>query len=135
MVGNKPFDLFDGKIKMQSRTMSFWCYVAIALFGSAIISAAVAILGFVPIVGQIIGLVSAILYLLPPVAVGMMQYAYIRDVLDMFKENRKSNRTAAIVISVLDSIATFGLARAIYLWTLLKTEPIAQQTVEAQQNI
>lgn len=134
MVGNKPFDLFDGKIKIQSRTMSFWCYVAIALFGGAIISMVIGILGFIPILGQIVSILGTFAYFLPPVATGLMQYVFIKDVLDLFKEDKKANRTAAIVITVLDSTVTFGLARAIYLWTITKLEPLPQQTVEAEQS-
>lgn len=132
MVGNKPFELFDGKIKMQSRTLTFWVYVLVALFGGTIISIAITILGVLPVIGAIIATISTLLYFIPPVVTGMIQYAFLRDVLDCFKEDKKSNRTAAIVISVLDTIVTFGLARAIYLWTIIKKDPIPQQTIEAE---
>lgn len=124
MVEDTPFELFGGKIKIENRSLSFWLYVAISYFGVALITALVSLLTVIPVIGTVIGSISSLLYLLPPVVTGLMEYVYLKDVLDLFKEDKKSNSTASIVVTVLDSFVTFGLARAIFLCTMLKTEPL-----------
>ena len=126
IAGEKEVTFFNGKYTIQSRSMSFWIYVGIALFGSAAVSVLIGVLNFIPVVGQIAGSLVTVLYLLPTVACGLIEYVYLRDVLDLFKKDRKANQTAAVVITVLDSVVTCGFARMICLYTLLKREPIPQ---------
>ena len=48
----------------------------------------------------------------------------------IFKEDKKANNTAAIVVTALDALATFGFARVVYLYTILKYNPIPEETIE-----
>ena len=90
IAGDKELAFFKGKFKIKNRALSFWVYIGILWFGSALIAAIIAILNFIPVVGTVGGAFASLLYLLPVVATGFMKYAYLRDVLDMFKENKKS---------------------------------------------
>jgi len=47
----------------------------------------------------------------------------------MFKEDEKSNNTAAIVVTVLDALVTGGLAQSIYLYSIIKKEPLQEQVI------
>ena len=125
MPGDRPFD-FLGKWKMKSRTMAFWLYLAILFFGNTIITTVIGILNVVPIIGQVIGSFASLLYLLPWAITCVAEYVFLKDVLDLFKEDEKSNRTTSIIITALDNLATLGFARTIYLYTLLKNEPVPQ---------
>ena len=125
MPGDRPFEAF-GKFKMKSRGLAFWLYLAIVVFGGTLITAIIGILNVIPIIGQVIGTFTSLLYLLPWAITTVMEYVFLKDVLDLFKEDEKANRTASIVVTLLDSLATFGFARTIYLYTLLKRDPLPQ---------
>lgn len=130
--GDKEFSVFNGKIKMKSRSMSFWCYLGIILFGGALVTAIVGILSLIPGIGPIIGSASSILGFVPAAVGGIMEYVYLRDVLDIYKPDKKKNMTAAIVVTVLDNLATLGFARVIYLYTIIKNKPISAETNDQQ---
>lgn len=121
--GDKPVKLTD-KMIIQNRLMSFWIRCGIGLFGTSLITVFICIISFIPVLGQIIGAFSTMLYLVPAAAIAWIEYVYICDVLDIFNPNQRSNRNAAIVIAVLDSVVTFGLARAFYLYTVMNKEPL-----------
>lgn len=129
IAGQKPISFFDGKITVKSRVMSFWAYLGILIFGHGLVTALVGILNLIPVIGTLISPFAAILYLLPTVAAAFLEYAYLKDVLDIFKENKKSNATAAVIITVLDNLATLGFAQTIYLYTLCsrKVQPIQSE--------
>ncbi|MDO5123837.1 MAG: hypothetical protein Q4D44_04130 [Eubacteriales bacterium] len=122
--GNKPFVALTDKITIKSRPLSFLAYVGIKLLGPSVITAFIALANLVPFIGQVVGTLSSVLYLVPAVALAIMEYVYLKDVLDVFKEDKKANSTASLVVTLLDSFITFGFARVIYLYTLLKKEPI-----------
>ena len=128
-AGQKHVSFFNGKVTIKSRGMSFLAYVGILIFGSGLVTAIISLLSLIPVVGTIISPFAAILYLIPNVATAFLEYAYLKDVLDIFKENKKSNTTATIVITVLDNLATMGFAQTIYLYTLCsrKVQPIQQE--------
>lgn len=123
--GDKPLQLVK-KVKINNRLLSFWIYVGIALFGPALISVISYIFGFIPVLGQIIGIFSIFLKLIPAVAAAWMEFAYLRDVLDIFKPDKKANLTAAIIVAILDALVTFGLARAFFLYTIINKDPLPQ---------
>jgi hypothetical protein len=123
-VGDKPMVLFGGKYTIRSRSNSFWIYLVVALFGTGLITVFVTIFGMIPLIGPIISSVTAFLYLIPAIITGVMEYVYLKDVLDRFNPDTSHNRTAAIIVVVLDSLFTFGFARTVYLYTLLKKSPI-----------
>ncbi len=126
-AGEKPVSFFNGKITIKSRGMSFLAYLGILIFGNGLITATIGILNIIPLIGQIIGTFAALLYLVPSVATAFLEYAYLKDTLDLFKENKKSNNTAAIVIVVLDNLATLGFAQTIYLYTLLSRKLLPKE--------
>lgn len=117
----KPFTVYKEKYTIKNRANSFWLYVAIKYFGAAVISAVV---GVVSAIIPLIGSVSAVLMLLPTVACAIIEYVYLRDVLDIFKENNEANKKASFFITLLDSFVTLGFARIFYLFTLLKCSPL-----------
>ena len=121
--GNKPLNLTN-KVSIQNRLLSFWMYIGIGVFGPTLITTFMGIFGIIPILGQILAFCSVILYIIPAAAVAWFEYAYLRDVLDVFNQNHNSNRNAAIIITVLDSLVTFGFARAFYLYTIINKEPL-----------
>ena len=123
--GNKPLNLIN-KVVIQNRLMSFWMYIGIAVFGPTLITTFITIVNLIPFLGQIISLCSSVLYLVPTVASAWFDYAYLRDVLDIFNENHRSNRNTAIIIAVLDTLVTFGFARAFYLYTVMNKEPLVK---------
>ena len=127
---DKPFEL--GKLKIGNRSTSVWIYTAIGLFGTTVISSLVAILGSIPVIGQIISLFATFLLFVPSIVMAIMEYVYIKDVADTFKQDKNSNRTASILVTVLDHVATVGFARAIYLFTLLKYDVIVPEVIQAE---
>ena len=139
MAGDKEVKLFDGhiffkegkipeffdkKLVIKDRKLSFWIYLAVDLLGNGVITVIVGILQFIPVLGQIAGLLVSVLYLLPSAIILVFDYVYLRDVLHIFDENKKNNNIIAIIISALDTFATAGLARTVYLFTLMKKQPI-----------
>ena len=124
MVGDKPFELFEKKLTVQNRSLTFLVYLGIDLFGSMLITSLIAILGVLPGIGPVISALSTVLYLAPYVAMAMMDFVYIKDIGDRFKEDKQGNINASIVVVLLDNLVTFGLAKIVYLYTLLKKDPI-----------
>lgn len=119
--GNKPFIPNIGKFKIENRKMSFLAHVLIKYLGGAIISTVVSILSmFLPIIGSF----SIILGLVPAAACAVIEYVYLRDVIDIFKEDKKSNNTAAIIVTVIDAILLGDFIRTFYLFTLMKKQPL-----------
>ena len=121
----KPVEFLDKKI--QNRSNVFWLYLLVKYAGPTLISVFIFIVSFFPVAGLLIGSFTSLLYLVPPVAAGFLDYLFLKDVLDMFKEDKKTNNTTSIVVTVLDCIVTFGLARSIYLYSLIKKNPLPQQ--------
>jgi len=121
--GNKPVKL-TSKIIISNRLLSFWIYVGISIFGPALITAFVGIASLLPGFGLIIGSVSTMLYLVPTAATAWLEYVYLKDVLDIFNPDQKSNHVAALIVAILDSLVTFGFARAFYLYTVMNKEPL-----------
>ncbi len=131
MAGDKPFTIYKEKYTIKNRNTSFWIYIAIKFLGGAVISAVVtAVSAIIPVIGTF----SFVLMLVPKFACGVMEYVYLRDVLNIFKENKKSNQTASFVVTLLDNIATLGFARIVYLYTLLKREPLPIKEIVIEEN-
>ena len=130
IAGDKDFTLFGGKIRTKSRHLTFWIYLAVHLFGNTLITAIIAVCNIVPGIGQVVGAMTSVLYLLPTVVCAFMEYAYLRDILDTFKANKKANSTTAIIISVIDALIWGDIAKTIYLYTLLKLDPLPPEEIE-----
>lgn len=129
MAGNKPFQLFKGKINIANRRNAFWIYLAVALIGGTVASILSSMLGaalsVVPVLGTAVGyLIGYALGLLPTLVCAFAEYVFLRDVLDLFKRDKSANNTAAIIVTLLDNVLTSGWAQTIYLFTLLKRRPL-----------
>lgn len=123
VVGNKPFVPQIGKFKIESRKISFLAYILIYYFGYLVISSIVALLSiFLPGIGTL----SSVLALVPAAACCIIEYVYLRDLLDIYKEDQKSNNVTAIVVTVIDALLlTFpDFVRTCLLYSLLKKQPL-----------
>lgn len=125
LAGDKPFSVFGGKLKFKSRLLAFWIYLGFALGGNAIITLLMLFVNVIPYLGQILGGMASLLYLVPKAACGIIEFAMLRDLLDIFKPDRKSNKITAIVIAALDGVVFGGLAWNLYIYSLLKSQPLA----------
>ncbi len=126
MAGNKPFVPKLGKFKLESRKLSFLAHIVIKYFAGLIVGIITAVASTViPIVGSL----SAVLALVPTAACAWIEYVYLRDVLDIFKEDKKSNNTTSIVITVIDAILVGDLIRSCYLYTLMKKQPLPEPEI------
>lgn len=133
--GDKPFEvkIFNKKFVFQNRFLFFWIYMGIGVFGNGLITAVIGVLSVVPVVGQVVGATTSLLYLIPAFATGVIEYVYLQDVLNMFKEDRATNRKVAIVVTILDKVCTLGFARAVILYTIIKNDIIKEPIVEVEQ--
>ena len=129
--GNHPVHLLKDKLVIKSRAASFGIYLLILLGGNTIITLVITMIGVIPIIGQIIAPLSTLLYMLPAAVCTYFEYIYLKDVLDIFKENKKSNIITSIVITLLDTFVTFGFARTVFLYTLWNRSPLRTETVDS----
>lgn len=129
--GKKSVALLKDKLMIKSRAASFGIYLLILLGGNTLITLMITILGVIPVIGQIIAPLTTLLYLLPAVVCAYMEYIYLKDVLNLFKDNKKSNIIASIIVTLLDTFVTFGIARTVFLYTLWNREPIPTETVDS----
>ena len=103
IAGDKEFSLFNGKMRFKNRQNVFWIYLCINLLGDTIITVLVSVLSFVPL----INVLSPVLFFVPGVCTSFIEFVYLRDVLDIFGEDKNKNRTVSIVITLLDYFLTF----------------------------
>ena len=120
LPGNKEIVLF-GKLKIQNRMTAFWIWVGICLFGTLVWDT---VMGLISVFFPVGAVATIALSYVPDVAIGFLEYAFLRDVLDMFKADKKSNNTWAIVITVLDVILPWRFARTVCLYGLMNKEPL-----------
>lgn len=126
MARNREFYLF-GNLRMQDRKKSLMLYIAMGV----ILPLLVLPLAFIPYLGTFALVILSPIVTLATYAAYLMEYGYLRDALDRFCEDRKNNVTAAILIVVLDLLATGGLARTVWLYTLLKKDILPEEPAEA----
>lgn len=117
-------DFQMGKLHMEERNTSFLVYLLVHFFGSALLTVLIVIINIIPYLGQIIGAFSTVLYLIPTAVLTIIEFVYLRDVLDLFKPKKKNNRLMAWIVSILDSLVTSGWAKRLYLFTLLGKSPL-----------
>lgn len=122
--GKEKFEFAYGKFTMEQNALVMLIYVLIAFFGNALISLVVLILSLIPVLGQILAILSPLVYLIPQAAMAVVEYVYLRDTLNVFKVDEKTNRIHAFVVTVLDALITFGWARTIYLMTMMRKHPL-----------
>lgn len=116
-----------GKFKIDSRILSYFIWLGIFLFGNMLWDTVMYIL--TGITGGLLTPLSFVLSYVPNVALAWLEYAFLRDVLDIFDENKKKNNTVAIVVSVIDAILPFRFARTVYLYFILRKKPITEELV------
>ncbi len=129
MAGDKEAKAFGGKVTIKNRFTSFWIYLLVAICGGAILSFITLVLNIIPGLGQILSMFSSVLHLVPAFVAGVFEYVYLRDMLDIFKADKKNNNTVAIVVTVIDAFVG-GWAKVIYFYTMLKLEPLPQSNDE-----
>ncbi len=132
LAGDKELVIIPDKIVIKNRQTSFWIYLGIGVLGGAIVGTFIGIVSVIPVIGWILSMFGVILALLPAICLGFMDYAYLRDALDIFKEDKQSNKTTSIIVTLLDFLVTSGIARIVILFTLLKREPIPENTVNCE---
>lgn len=125
IAGNKPFVFFDGKINFQKRINSFWIYLGLGIGGGLITT----IIAMIPLIGLFL---SPIVSLAFSAAIGIMNYVYLKDMLDVFRNDDEKNKTAALIVTLLDCLVTIGFARAIYLCTIMKLDPLYVEASDEQ---
>lgn len=126
ITGKKRLVLFD-KYAISNGTTAIWLWILVHYFGMSAIKLAVTDLAFVPVLGVIVLILGNLLTLIPLAAEALLGYAYIRDLLELFEDNKNKNITLAIIISIVDVLIGGGLARAILLMFYLKKEPVIAQ--------
>lgn len=134
MAGEKPFHPGFGKFSLENRRLPIIVHVLVKYTAGLLIKVASAAISIaIPVVGS----VSVLLNLLPSAACGIIDFVYFRDMLAMYKDNKKSNMITAIVVSAADALALGGLARTAYMYTLLGKQPLpaVEITAEAVETV
>ncbi|MBE5939452.1 MAG: hypothetical protein E7266_03550 [Lachnospiraceae bacterium] len=121
--GMEELKLFGDRLKL-SRPISFWIYIGLEVFGSSLIKVIAIVINIIPGLGQLLSAVMWIINLLPNICCAIIEYQYLKDILDIFKEDKKKNNVLAIVLTVLDATVTLGFARTVCLYTLIRKKPI-----------
>ena len=124
--GNKEVKIV-GKFKFSSRSVAFWIWVGIYFFGNILWDSVIHIVN--GLTGGMLSVIALPLTLVPNVALAWMEYAFLRDVLNMFKEDKKSNNTVAIVCAVIDALIPYRFARAVCLYSIMKKQPLKSEFV------
>ena len=137
IAGDKEVVIFSEKFRIQNRRMSYLIFVMGSLALNIILSAMifVAILSaYIPLIGilicMIVCLIVSVLYYIPGIALTVIRYIYFKDVLDIFREDKSENNLIAILVVLIDLFVTGGLARIIFLYTLINRDPIPEETME-----
>ena len=118
------------RFKIPNRRNSFWLYLAILILGNSLITGFITVVNVLPGMGQIISAVSTFLYLIPVLVTRYMEFVYLRDAMDLFRVDRKSNQTWAFIATVAELLATQGVGRIVCLYSLLKKEPLPTTHIE-----
>ena len=129
MAGDKPFDLqlekpfgkLWRKLHFEDRRWAFFAHVIIKYFARIIVWV---LSGVVSNVVPVVGLVALSINLVPPLACALIKYVFLRDVLDLFNANKKSNKNTALIIALLEILPTRGFIVTFYLYTLLGKKPL-----------
>lgn len=135
--GNAPFKLFKGKLNIERRWVAFCIWLGICLLGGGVVSALntaiSSVLVVIPVLGPAVAvLVRFVLGYVVVAAAGIMEFGFLRDVLNVYNADKKTNQTVSIVVIVLDALVTGGWAKTIWLYLQLKKKPLPVQEVEAE---
>ena len=122
--GKESFELFKGKFRIKNSIWMMLTYVLFDFCGDTIVWILIVIVNMIPGLGQLAGLIIWLLGYLPKFVMAMITYVYMRDLLDVFKPDKKKNQVHAAVVVILDALLTFGWARTIYLVTMMRKKPL-----------
>ena len=122
--GSKPAKIL-GKFKFESRSVAFWVWVGIYFFGNVLWDTVMYIISI--ITGGALSVLAIPLSFVPNVALAWMEYVFLRDVLNMFKEDKKANNTTAIVCAVIDALIPYRFARAVCLYSIMNRNPLPDE--------
>ena len=125
-IADRPDFQLWGKLRIRKGIILFWVYIGVYFLGPTLITAWLAAVNSIPMFGQIVGAFSSFLYLLPLIICAVIEYVYLRDVINRFCENEKTNRVHAFAVTFIDAILLvfpFGLIKSIYLFFLMWKKP------------
>ena len=107
-------------------TVAFILFIFVSILGVSIMNVVAKSLILIPILGF---LLSAITRIIPVAAIVLFEYAFLRDVIDIYSTDKKSNAIIAVVIAVANRF--IPIVKGIYLWTLVGKTP-AEQPITAE---
>ena len=128
MTGKKRLVLFD-KYAISNGGVAIALWIGIEYLGMAAMKVAIEEVVWIPVVGVVVLLLSSFLALVPLVAAALLEYAYLRDLLNLFNEDEGKNKVIAVIVAIIDALIPLRLARTILLLCYLKKEPL---TVSAE---
>lgn len=123
--GEKEFELF-GKIRIKSRILVFLIWLGVAMFGNLVWDVVMNLIGTLTTYTGLGPILTSLLSLVPNVFLGFVEFVFLRDVLDMFNPDKKSNMTWAIVATVVDAILPWRFATTVCMFMLMKKEPLIE---------
>lgn len=137
IAGDKEVVLFSEKYTIKNRPKSYLIFVGGSLALNLVIVSVILLsmlLLLIPIVGIIIFVIvvtiASLLSYVSTIALAVIRYIYFKDVLDIFREDKSENNLIAILVVLIDLFVTGGLARIIFLYTLINRDPIPEETME-----
>ena len=120
--GNRNVKITE-KLSMKNVT-AFVTYILIALIGSSLMGIVSKALLVIPVLGLFLSIVARYL---PVIALAIIEYAFLKDVIDIYNHDKKSNIITAVVVVVANKFLV--IVRGIYLWTLVGKTPANQPIV------
>ncbi len=118
---------FFSRYKVSNKTNAFWIWFGIGTVGYWLWNLLWFCIGALS--GGIALPISLLLGVIPCFAVGIFEYAFLRDVLNVYKSDKTTNNTVAVVATAIDQIIGYGLARTFCLYTIMKKDPIPEECV------
>lgn len=118
---------FFNRYKVSNKTNAFWIWFGIGTVGCWLWN----LLWFCisALSGGVALPTLLITWVIPCFAVGIFEYAFLRDVLNVYKSDKTTNNTVAVVATAIDQIIGCGLARTFCLYTIMKKDPIPEERV------
>lgn len=129
--GKDAFEFINGKLKVNQGIWMFVGYAVASVVGGAIISFVNGLIGSIPVIGVIWAVIAFIPNIIFSLLLGAFQYVYLRDFVGIFKSDLKKIQIHCFIVTLLDVLLTGGWARAIYLLTMMKLQPLEVPAFEA----
>ena len=123
MTGKKRLVLF-GKYVISNGGLAVALWIGVHYLGNAAVQVFVGQFAWVPVVGALVLALGNLLALIPVAAFTLLEYAYVRDLLNLFEADEKKNNVVAVIVAVVDALIPLGIAKTILLACYLKKEPL-----------